>query len=75
MVFRRSAVGEGEGGRMGSNSEQYCLRWNSYETNILDTFGGLLASEALSDVTLFCEGNFKKKEPNIRHKLLFFWTT
>lgn len=45
----------GERGRMGS-SEQYCLRWNSYETNILDTFGGLLDSEALSDVTLFCEG-------------------
>ncbi|XP_023328961.1 protein tramtrack, beta isoform isoform X4 [Eurytemora carolleeae] len=56
----RSAVGEGEGGRMGSNSEQYCLRWNSYETNILDTFGGLLASEALSDVTLFCEGQSYK---------------
>lgn len=37
-------------------SDQYCLRWNSYETNILDTFGGLLDSEALSDVTLFCEG-------------------
>ena len=38
-------------------SDQYCLRWNSYETNILATFEGLLDSEALSDVTLFCEGN------------------
>ncbi len=37
-------------------SDQYCLRWNSYETNILATFEGLLDSEALSDVTLFCEG-------------------
>jgi len=37
-------------------NDQYCLRWNSYETNILATFEGLLDSEALSDVTLFCEG-------------------
>ena len=32
------------------------FRWNSYETNLLSTFEGLLDSEALSDVTLFCEG-------------------
>ena len=37
--------------------DQYCLRWNSYETNILATFEGLLDTEVLSDVTLFCEGN------------------
>jgi len=37
-------------------NDQYCLRWNSYETNILSTFENLLDSEALSDVTLFCEG-------------------
>merc|ERR1712088_1117408 len=37
-------------------NDQYCLRRNSYETNILSTFEGLLDSEALSDVTLFCEG-------------------
>jgi hypothetical protein len=43
-----------EGGKM--SNDQYCLRWNSYETNILATFEGLLDSEALSDVTLFCEG-------------------
>ena len=33
-------------------------RWNSYETNLLSTFEGLLDSEALSDVTLFCEGQY-----------------
>lgn len=38
------------------SNDQYCLRWNSYETNLLSTFEGLLDSEALSDVTLFCEG-------------------
>ena len=32
------------------------FRWNSYEANLLTTFEGLLDSEALSDVTLFCEG-------------------
>lgn len=35
-----------------------CFRWNSYETNLLSTFEGLLDSEALSDVTLFCEGEY-----------------
>lgn len=39
------------------SSDQYCLRWNSYESNILATFENLLDSEALSDVTLFCEGD------------------
>merc|ERR1719232_621444 len=37
-------------------NDQYCLKWNSYEANLLTTFEGLLDSEALSDVTLFCEG-------------------
>ena len=41
------------------------LRWNSYETNILDTFGGLLDSEALSDVTLFCEGKNRSLTPDL----------
>ena len=49
-------------GMMGS--DQYCLRWNSYETNILATFEGLLDSEALSDVTLFCEGNTADNPPH-----------
>lgn len=35
------------------------FRWNSYETNLLSTFEGLLDSEALSDVTLFCEGKMR----------------
>ena len=35
----------------------FSFRWNSYEANLLTTFEGLLDSEALSDVTLFCEGN------------------
>ena len=40
--------------RMGS--EKYKLKWSKYESNILSAFHGLLESENLSDVTLFCEG-------------------
>ena len=40
--------------RMGS--EKYKLKWSKYESNILSAFHGLLESETLSDVTLFCEG-------------------
>ncbi len=37
-------------------SEKYKLKWSKYESNILSAFHGLLESENLSDVTLFCEG-------------------
>jgi len=37
-------------------SEKYKLKWSKYEANILSAFHGLLESESLSDVTLFCEG-------------------
>jgi hypothetical protein len=66
-----------EGGKMGS--DQYCLRWNSYETNILATFEGLLDSEALSDVTLFCEGRlihdkYSHLFPKLDWLLYIFWS-
>lgn len=55
LLKSRDATSEGlMNNKMGN--DQYCLRWNSYETNLLSTFEGLLDSEALSDVTLFCEG-------------------
>ena len=37
-------------------SDKYRLKWSKYENNILDAFRSLLETEALSDVTLFCEG-------------------
>lgn len=40
-------------------SEKYKLKWSKYESNILSAFHGLLESENLSDVTLFCEGGKK----------------
>jgi hypothetical protein len=40
-------------------SEKYRLKWSKYESNILSAFHSLLETEALSDVTLFCEGTVK----------------
>ena len=37
-------------------SEKYRLKWSKYHDNILNAFHSLLETEALSDVTLFCEG-------------------
>ena len=37
-------------------NDKYRLKWSKYEDNILDAFRSLLQTEALSDVTLFCEG-------------------
>ena len=45
-------------GRSTMGSEKYKLKWSKYESNILAVFSALLENEALSDVTLFCEGIF-----------------
>ncbi|XP_067000761.1 uncharacterized protein [Anabrus simplex] len=41
---------------MGSNMQQYCLRWNNHRSNLLTVFDELLRNEAFTDVTLACEG-------------------
>jgi hypothetical protein len=38
------------------SSEKYKLKWSKYESNVLNAFRDLFETEALSDVTLFCEG-------------------
>lgn len=37
-------------------SQQFCLRWNNHQSNMLNVFRDLLASEKFVDVTLVCEG-------------------
>ncbi|CRK95732.1 CLUMA_CG009189, isoform A [Clunio marinus] len=40
-----------------NNSQQFCLRWNNYQTNLTCVFDQLLQSESFVDVTLACDGN------------------
>lgn len=45
---------------MGSQSQQFCVRWNSYQSNLQNTFPKLLTNENFVDVTLACEGQMVK---------------
>ncbi|XP_011868407.1 PREDICTED: protein abrupt isoform X2 [Vollenhovia emeryi] len=36
--------------------QQFCLKWNSFGSNLATAFSNLFKSESLTDVTLFCEG-------------------
>ena len=37
--------------------QQFCLRWNNYQTNLTNVFDQLLQSESFVDVTLACDGH------------------
>lgn len=37
-------------------AQQYCLRWNNHQNNLLTVFEDLLNNEAFVDVTLACDG-------------------
>nr|AWD40207.1 broad complex isoform Z7 [Plutella xylostella] len=37
-------------------ADQFCLRWNNFQTNIVNALDSLKCSEDLVDVTLTCEG-------------------
>lgn len=49
---------EPRGGIMDSHQQQFCLKWNSFGSNLATAFSNLFKSESLTDVTLFCEGKF-----------------
>lgn len=38
------------------SQQQFCLKWNSFGSNLATAFGNLFKTESLTDVTLFCEG-------------------
>lgn len=38
------------------SQQQFCLKWNSFGSNLATAFSNLFKSESLADVTLFCEG-------------------
>ncbi|KAF5289889.1 hypothetical protein FQA39_LY14951 [Lamprigera yunnana] len=46
---------------MDSQQQQFCLKWNSFGSNLATSFSNLFKSESLADVTLFCEGELNKK--------------
>jgi hypothetical protein len=41
---------------MGTNAQQFCLKWNNHQANMLTVFDRLLSSRSLVDVTIGCEG-------------------
>lgn len=40
-----------------TNPQQFCLRWNNYQSNLTNVFDQLLHNESFVDVTLACDGN------------------
>ncbi|XP_055609260.1 protein bric-a-brac 1 isoform X2 [Uranotaenia lowii] len=39
-----------------NQNQQFCLRWNNYQTNLTSVFDQLLQNESFVDVTLACDG-------------------
>ncbi len=50
------AGGGGGSGGGGGGGEHYCLKWNNYQTNIVQALGNLKLDEDFVDATLSCEG-------------------
>ncbi|MPC20244.1 Protein tramtrack, alpha isoform [Portunus trituberculatus] len=48
-------------------NQQYCLKWNNHQSNLLRAFDRLLQSESFTDVTLACEGK------SLRAHKVYLW--
>lgn len=46
--------------KMVTPPQQFCVRWNSYQSNLQNAFPKLLTSEHFVDVTLACENEMLK---------------
>ena len=51
-----SGVGASAAGGGGSTTEQYCLRWNDFQSNITSSFSDIRDEEDFLDVTLVSDG-------------------
>lgn len=57
---------EAKGGIMDfDSSQQFCLKWSSFGTNLLTASLNLFKNESLTDVTLFCEGKSLLTRENV----------
>lgn len=63
----RSPLRSKFGGSSTSGDQQFCLKWNSYQTNLSKEFDDLLQNESFVDVTLACDGHSVKA-----HKMVIF---
>lgn len=52
-----SVSSDGSGDKNSTNPQQFCLRWNNYQSNLTNVFDQLLHNESFVDVTLACDGN------------------
>lgn len=52
--------GGATGGASGSGNQQFCLRWNNYQSNLTNVFDQLLQNGTFVDVTIACDGHTLK---------------
>jgi hypothetical protein len=43
-----------------ASNQQFCLRWNDFQTNMVSSFQHLRDEKSFTDVTLACEGQTTK---------------
>ena len=50
----------GGSGGVGTAGQQYCLKWNNHQNNLLRVFSRLLGQEQFTDVVVAAEGRHVK---------------
>lgn len=57
---------------MASEQQQYFLKWNDFQTNMVSSFKHLRDEKSFTDVTLACEGQTCKAHKMVR-MLILIW--